>query len=130
MKKYLTRREVAENYPISESSLAQLAMKGEGPRFFMPQKRALYLADDVEDWIEAHAVISRSRPVLKSRTLVGQEPVMPQQAPAPKAETARREPSKEEPKKMAAKKGKKLGRPRKSLVPSANSWLRNNTDPQ
>ncbi|WP_342366167.1 helix-turn-helix transcriptional regulator [Stappia taiwanensis] len=130
MKRYLTRREVAEIYPISESSLAQLAMRGEGPRYFMPQNRALYLAEDVEEWIEAHAVIARSRPMLRSRKFIEEKPVTLQQAPGPKAETTRREPIQEEPKKVGAQKGKKRGRRRKSLVPSANSWLRNNPDHQ
>ena len=36
MQKYLPRKEVAELFPITESTLAYLAHLGRGPRYFRP----------------------------------------------------------------------------------------------
>ena len=55
---YLTRAQVAALYPISIHTLAALASRGLGPRFYKPTGKCLYLAKDVEDWIAA-AVITR-----------------------------------------------------------------------
>lgn len=53
MKKYLTRKEVAELYPLSASLLARLASRGEGPVFYKPVDVALYRPEDIDAWIEA-----------------------------------------------------------------------------
>ena len=56
MPRYLTRREVAEEYPISYSSLAHMAMRGEGPPYSRIGKRAIYKTLDVDRWIERHQI--------------------------------------------------------------------------
>lgn len=126
MKKYLTRREVAEHYPISPSKLAQLAMKGEGPQFFKPFNRALYKVADLDEWFESRPMIER--PELRAHEPGEEKAEAPSEAPNPKTEAARRAPTTGEAKKNGVNKGKKRGRPRKNLVPSANSWLRTNDD--
>lgn len=50
---YLTRRQVSQMYPISESTLARLASQGLGPVFYKPTDKALYRPQDIEKWIEA-----------------------------------------------------------------------------
>lgn len=54
---YLTRRQVAQRYPISTHTLAKLAATGKGPRFFKPTDKCLYRPADIEAWIEAAAVL-------------------------------------------------------------------------
>lgn len=122
MKKYLTRREVAKHYPISTSKLAQLAMKGEGPRYYKPFNRAFYTVADLEDWFEAHPMIER--PKLRGREPVSEDAETPSEGAAPKKKVTQRASMTEEAKVNGVNKGKKRGRPRKNLVPSANSWLR------
>jgi hypothetical protein len=62
MKKYLTRKEVAELYPLSASLLARLASRGEGPVFYKPVDVALYRPEDIDAWIEASpATVSKGR---------------------------------------------------------------------
>lgn len=62
MKKYLTRKEVAELYPLSASLLARLASRGEGPVFYKPVDVALYRPEDIDAWIEASpAAASKGR---------------------------------------------------------------------
>ena len=58
MSQYLTRREVAEEYPISYSTLAHLAMEGKGPPYLRIGKKAIYRVVDVERWIEGHQINS------------------------------------------------------------------------
>lgn len=53
---YLTRRQVAERYPISEHTLAKLASTGRGPIYYKPTDKALYKAADIEAWIAASVV--------------------------------------------------------------------------
>jgi hypothetical protein len=53
---YLTRRQVAERFPISHT-LAKLAANGRGPRFYKPTDKVLYRLDDIEAWIEAAIII-------------------------------------------------------------------------
>lgn len=53
MRKYLTRKEVSEHYPLSASLLARLASRGEGPVFYKPVDLALYRPEDIDAWIEA-----------------------------------------------------------------------------
>ena len=62
---YLTRRQVAELYPISEHTLAALASKGLGPPFFKPTDKVLYRSQDVEAWIEA-AIVTPTSPLVPS----------------------------------------------------------------
>jgi hypothetical protein len=56
-KTFLTRRQVAELFPISEHTLAKLASAGAGPRYYKPTDKVLYRPEDVEAWIEASAVM-------------------------------------------------------------------------
>ena len=107
---YLTRRQVAEIYPVSEHTLASLASRGLGPIFFKPIDKALYRAQDIEAWIEAAVVTPVVRTAssvaqpLRSRTARGRGKAIPKSQP--------------------------LDRPplnpngRKSLPPSPNSSLR------
>lgn len=79
MQDYLTRKEVAARYPLSESLLARLASQGRGPVFFKPIDKALYRPQDVEAWIEASPGIQAGAPASggrgrKSRCL---EPAQP-----------------------------------------------------
>ena len=53
---YLTRRQVAERYPISEHTLAKLASAGRGPLYYKPTDKALYKVVDIEAWITASVV--------------------------------------------------------------------------
>lgn len=53
---FLTRKEVAERYPISAHTLARLASEGRGPIFYKPTDKALYRPADIEDWIRSAAV--------------------------------------------------------------------------
>lgn len=50
---YLTRRQVAELYPIAEDTLARLAHQNRGPMFYKPFDKALYKPADIEKWIES-----------------------------------------------------------------------------
>ncbi len=56
MSRYLTRREISEEYPISYSTLAHMAMEGRGPPYSRIGKRAIYKVVDVERWIERHRI--------------------------------------------------------------------------
>jgi len=112
-KVYLTRAEVAERYPISQHTLAQLASAQKGPRFFKPTDKALYLAEDIEAWIEAAAVLPRTESMAKAITQ--SEPALPKPGGRGRASGKRREPT-------IPKAG------RKSLPPSPNSWLLRNKD--
>lgn len=108
---YLTRRQVAELYPISEHTLAALASKGLGPPFFKPTDRALYRSQDVEAWIEA-AIVTPTAPSAPS---AGQ--------PRKSTVTAgRRGRSIPKPRPFEAHSSSRHGR--KSLPPSPNSSLR------
>ena len=51
--KYLTRRQVALEYPIRFSTLAHLASRGAGPAYAVIGKRAVYLRQDIEEWLES-----------------------------------------------------------------------------
>ena len=51
MTRYLTRRQVASEYPISYSTLAHMAMNGEGPPYAIIGKKAVYARRDIERWI-------------------------------------------------------------------------------
>lgn len=107
---YLTRRQVAELYPISERTLAALASKGLGPPFFKPVDKCLYRSQDVETWIEA-AVVT---PMVRTASSVAQ--------PLRSGAAGGRG--------KALHKSQRLDRPplnpngRKSLTPSPNSSLR------
>lgn len=65
---YLTRRQVPQRYPISMHTLA-LASQGKGPRFFKPTDKCLYLAEDIEAWIETAAILPRADDTKKVKTL-------------------------------------------------------------
>jgi hypothetical protein len=106
---YLTRRQVSQLFPISMHTLAKLASQGKGPRFFKPTDKCLYLAEDIEAWIEAAAILPRADDTKKVKAL----------RPVP----------------ASAGNGRGKARPapippthlkngRKSLPPSPNSWLR------
>ena len=56
MPRYLTRRELSEEYPISYSTLAHMAMEGKGPPYSRIGKKAIYKVMDVERWIERHRI--------------------------------------------------------------------------
>jgi hypothetical protein len=115
-KVYLTRRQVPLHYPISEHTLAMLASKGRGPRFFKPTDKALYLPADIEAWIEAAAVLPAAEPAAP-------KPVAP--APSPKSPVLRGRGRAKPPPRPVAAPGS-TGRRLKSLPPSPNSWLRRN----
>ena len=115
-KVYLTRRQVPLHYPISEHTLAMLASKGRGPRFFKPTDKALYLPADVEAWIEAAAILPASE-VAPSR------PPVPLRAPKPRVVMGRGR-AKPLPKRnnSAAPSGRRL----KSLPTTPDAWLDRN----
>ncbi|WP_169542756.1 helix-turn-helix transcriptional regulator [Sneathiella aquimaris] len=54
--KYLTRKQVAECYPISFSNLAHLAHQGRGVRYRIIGKNAVYRVDDIEAWLEQQVI--------------------------------------------------------------------------
>ena len=56
MRQYLTRREIAERYPVSFSTLAHLAVEGRGPPYSIVGKKAIYDAIKVEQWIDSQQV--------------------------------------------------------------------------
>jgi len=56
MQKYLTRKQVAECYPISFSHLAHMASQGRGMRYRIIGKCAIYHIDDVEAWLESKVI--------------------------------------------------------------------------
>ncbi len=56
MHRYLTRREISEEYPISYSTLAHMAMEGKGPPYSRIGKKAIYKVMEVERWIERHRI--------------------------------------------------------------------------
>jgi hypothetical protein len=49
----LTRRQVAEMFGVTKQYLAKLAMRGEGPRFKIIGKQAMYMLEDVNAWWES-----------------------------------------------------------------------------
>lgn len=106
---YLTRAQVAELYPISTHTLAKLASDGKGPRFYKPTDKCLYRPEDVEAWIEA-AVVTPA-PAMETEA-------MQDRTPATTLGGRGRTPGK--PRTVAATTSH---RGRKSLPPSANSWL-------
>jgi len=54
--KYLTRKQVAERYPISFSHLAHMAHMGRGVRYRIIGKNAVYRVDDIEAWLEDQVI--------------------------------------------------------------------------
>jgi hypothetical protein len=113
---FLTRREAAERYKLSESTLARLASQGRGPVYYKPIDIALYRPADVEAWILAAIV----RPAERRNT--------PQ---AGGRGTARRrapeQPSVPQPQNTVSAE-KPRGRPRKNLQPSLFSTLKQDDD--
>jgi hypothetical protein len=110
---FLTRREAAERYKISASTLARLASAGRGPTFYKPTEVALYLPEDVEAWIKAAIVRpSERRPAATEAPARGR-------GRRPAASAA---PTDAEVCTPPAPSGR--GRPRKNLEPSAFSTLR------
>lgn len=108
---YLTRRQVSQVYPISESTLAKLASQGLGPVFYKPTDKALYRPQDVEKWIEAApAVMSEAIDEPHTRTGRGK---------SLGTERAPRNPSR-----VRETVSPGTGRHLKSLTPSPDSWLR------
>jgi hypothetical protein len=113
-KVYLTRRQVALHYPISEHTLAMLASKGRGPRFFKPTDKALYLPADIEAWIEASAVLPRSEPVSPG----------PAASARPSEARVQKGRGRAKPPPRAVSAPGSTGRRLKSLPPTPHSWLR------
>jgi len=56
MQKYLTRKQVAERYPISFSHLAHMASQGRGMRYSLIGKKAVYSIVDIEAWLETQVI--------------------------------------------------------------------------
>lgn len=56
MSKYLTRKQVAERYPISFSNLAHMASQGRGIRYKIVGKNAIYRCDDIEAWFDTDVI--------------------------------------------------------------------------
>lgn len=113
---YLTRRQVPLHYPISEHTLAMLASKGRGPRFFKPTDKALYLPSDIEAWIEAAVVLPLTAPVASK----GLPPPRPSEPRLQKGRGRAKPPLREVT--VPGSSGRRL----KSLPPTPNSWLRRN----
>lgn len=113
-KVYMTRRQVALHYPISEHTLAMQASKRRGPRFFKPTDKALYLPADIEAWVEASAVL----PTTESAEPIPSASARPSE---PKVQKGRGR-AKPPPRPLSAPGS--TGRRLKSLPPSPNSWLR------
>lgn len=113
-KVYLTRRQVPLHYPVSEHTLAALASKGRGPRFFKPTDKALYLPADIEAWIEAAAVLPTAEPAPT-------KPFAPAPATKPRDKEGR---GRAKPPPRAVSAPGSTGRRLKSLPPTPNSWLR------
>jgi len=67
MGKFLTRRDVAREYPIKFSTLAHLACRGKGPAYAIIGKRAIYTREDIENWLES----KRTTPSKSYRTSKG-----------------------------------------------------------
>lgn len=107
---YLTRSQVAERYPISVHTLAKLASKGKGPRYFKPTDKCLYRPEDIEAWIESAAVLPVSTDAKRD-----ERPGLQNLAPSKSGRGRARPP-------IAAPTEPRSGR--KSLPPSPNSWLR------
>lgn len=58
---YLTSREVRDQYRLSIPFLSQMRCRGEGPRFTrLGIRKVLYLRADVQTWLEAHAIKTKS----------------------------------------------------------------------
>lgn len=110
---YLTRSQVAERYPISTHTLAKLASQGKGPRFFKPTDKCLYRPEDIEAWIEAAAVLPVTAAPTTATANQGLKRIMA---------TGGRGRAKPPPRTSAPETPQRNGR--KSLPPSANSWLR------
>lgn len=115
IKIYLTRAEVAERYPISCHTLAKLASQRRGPRFYKPTDKALYRPEDIEAWIEASAIVPVAVPA---------EPFIALHQPEPKLRSGRGRAS---PPSSMVNATAPTRNGRKSLPPSANSWLRRET---
>lgn len=113
-KVYLTRRQVPLHYPISEHTLAMLASKGRGPRFFKPTDKALYLPADIEAWIEASAVLPKPEPTAPKSPA-------PVRSSEPSIQKGR---GRAKPPPQTVSTPGSTGRRLKSLPPTPNSWLR------
>jgi len=68
MSKYLTRKQVAECYPISFSHLAHMASQGRGIRYRIIGKSAIYHTDDVEAWLESKVIEPTRDRAFRKRT--------------------------------------------------------------
>ncbi len=107
---YLTRKQVAEIYPISANTLATLASQGRGPVFYKPTDKALYKPEDIEKWIEASpAPLDQQMTESASHTGRGRRPGSVLARAAPRVKDV-----------VSPSTGRRL----KSLTPSAGSWLR------
>lgn len=53
MKHYLTRKQVEQHYPLTQKYLAWLAHKGRGPSFRIVGRNAVYLVDEIEEWLDS-----------------------------------------------------------------------------
>lgn len=111
---YLTRKQVAARFQISEHTLAKLASQGRGPAYYKPIDKVLYRPEDVESWITSSIVLPSARddaPAKRSGRGRSPKPKGPRILPTPSEVLA-----------------PALGRRRKSLPPSAESALRRSDD--
>jgi hypothetical protein len=115
-KVYLTRKQVPLHYPISEHTLAMLASKRRGPKFYKPIDKALYSPVDLEAWIEASVVLPTAEPTAPKLSASARP-----SEPRVKKGRGRAKPA-PQPVSAPGSTGRRL----KSLPPTPNSWLRRN----
>lgn len=77
--KYLTRKKIAEFYPISYSQISKLGMeenRHKGPPYLIAGGKILYRRDLFEEWLDSQIVypaikLKRGRPTLKEKHVAG-----------------------------------------------------------
>jgi len=115
---FLTRRETAERFKLSQSTLARLASQGRGPVYYKPTDVCLYLPEEVEAWIKA-AIVRPSERLPAATEAPGRgRGRRPTASAAPTGAETRTPPT--------PPSGR--GRPRKNLQPSLFSSLNEDSD--
>lgn len=73
VKKYLSTKEVAEEYGIGKGTLEQMRCRGLGPAYIKVSSRMVkYKRDDVEAWLDSHRKITiDSNPLGPLRAIAG-----------------------------------------------------------
>lgn len=56
MDRILDRNEAAEYLHTTVNTLASLAYRNTGPRYFKPTRKALYKQSDLDEWLEKSAI--------------------------------------------------------------------------